>query len=267
MKMNSSKILVVDDEAPIRNMLKMALNRVGYKVITATCAEEALDILAQDQIPVIFIDLGLDTMDGFELCERVRKDDSDAMIYALSGHAGLFDPQDFKEAGFDGYEAKPMIIENILEIVKDSFERIELLAKKSSVKVIKRILVIDDDDQLRKMLRKMLEYEGYAVSEASSGEEGCIRYSEQPADLIITDLVMPGKSGIETAVAIKEDYPDAKFILMSGCDWYGIDAEFEVAKSLGALTIKKPFEKKNMLTAIKQMQNLILFSMRLLYIF
>jgi YesN/AraC family two-component response regulator len=50
---------------------------------------------------------------------------------------------------------------------------------------------------------------------------------------------MPGKSGIETAVAIKGKYPDAKFILMSGCDWYGIDAEFEVAKSLGALTIKK----------------------------
>ena len=148
-----------------------------------------------------------------------------------------------------------MIINNLSKIIKDFFERIELLAKKSSTKVIKRILIIDDDDQIRKTLRKMLEREGYRVSEASSGEEGCIRFSEQPADLIITDLVMSGKNGIETAVAIKEEYSDAKFILMSGCDWYGIDAEFEVAKSLGAITLKKPFERKIIREAIKQMQN------------
>ncbi len=264
--MSNNKILVVDDEASIRNMLKMALNRIGYEVRIAKGAEEALEILEQDQIPVIFIDLGLDTMDGFELCELVRKDDPEAMIYALSGHAGLFDPKDFIDAGFDGYETKPIEIEKLYKIVKESFERIDQLAKKSTVKVIKQILIIDDDDQLRRMLRRMLEHDGYTVSEASSGEEGCIRYSEQPADLIITDLVMPGKSGIETAMDIKEEYPDAKFIIMSGCDWYGIDAEFEVAKSLGALTIKKPFEKKNMLTAIKQMQNLILFSMCIFYI-
>ena len=66
---------------------------------------------------------------------------------------------------------------------------------------------------------------------------------------------MPGKSGIETAVDIKEKYPDAKFILMSGCDWYGIDAEFEVAHTLGAYTLKKPFEKNSLLTAVKQIQN------------
>ena len=181
------------------------------------------------------------------------------MIFALSGHAGLFDPQDFKDAGFDGYNTKPIKIENLYKIVKESFERIEQLAKESTAKIIKHILIIDDDDQLRKMLRNMLENEGYTVSEASSGEEGCIGYFEKPADLIITDLVMPGKSGIETAVAIKEEHPEAKFILMSGCDWYGIDVEFEVAESLGAITVKKPFKRKSILTAINQIQNLILF--------
>ena len=265
--MVSNKILIVDDEAPIRNMLKMALSRVGYQVRVAGGAEEALDILEQGKMPVIFIDLGLDTMDGFELCELIRKDDPDAMIFALSGHAGLFDPQDFKDAGFNGYEAKPMIMENIFKIVKESFERLELLEKKSSVKEIKRILIIDDDDQIRKMLRKMLERDGYSVSEASSGEEGCILYSEQPADLIITDLVMTGKSGIETAVAIREKYPEAKFILMSGCDWYGIDAEFNIAKSLGALTLRKPIERKIITDTIKQMQNLAILGICILSLY
>jgi YesN/AraC family two-component response regulator len=80
--------------------------------------------------------------------------------------------------------------------------------------------------------------------EASSGEEGCIRYFEQPVDLIITDIVMGGKNGIETALDIKETNPEAKFILVSGCSWHWIDAEFEMAHALGAQTLKKPFERK-----------------------
>ena len=205
--MMNNKILIVDDEAAIRNLLRMALGRNGYEVLEAPEAEKALEILEQEQIPVLFIDLGLETMNGFEWCERVRKDHPEAIIYALSGHAGLFEPQDFKVAGFDGFEAKPIVIENIYKIIKDSFEQIDRMAKNSSVKDIKRILVIDDDNQIREMLRQILEHEGYTVSDASSGEEGHIRFSEQPADLIIADLVMPGKSGIETALAIRENTP------------------------------------------------------------
>ncbi len=252
--MTNNKILIVDDEATIRNLLKVALGKKGYEVLEAPGAEDALEILEQEQIPVILIDLGLETMNGFELCERVRKDHPEAIIYALSGHVGLFGPQDFSEAGFNGFEAKPIVIENIYKIVKDSFEQIDRLAKNSSAKDIKRILVIDDDNQIREMLRQILEHEGYTVSDASSGEEGHIRFSEQPADLIIADLVMPGKSGIETALAIKEEYPTVNIILMSGCDWYGLDAEFEVAKALGAVTMKKPFQRKSILKAIKQIQ-------------
>ena len=108
-------------------------------------------------------------------------------------------------------------------------------------------MIIEDDNQFRKVLRQILEHESYTVSDASSGEEGYIRFSEKPADLIIADLVMPGKSGIETVLAIKEEYPTVNVILMSGCDWYGIDAEFEVAKALGAITKKNLFNENQSL--------------------
>ena len=55
----------------------------------------------------MFIDLGLETMNGFELCENIRKNNPDAIIYALTGYAGLFGPQEILEAGFDDYFAKP----------------------------------------------------------------------------------------------------------------------------------------------------------------
>lgn len=255
MERKSKKILVVDDEAPIRDLLQMALNEVGYQVSTVSSAEKALEILTHDQFPVIFIDLGLETMDGFELCERIKKDNPNTIIYALSGYTGLFNPSDFKEAGFDGYDSKPVNIQNIFKIVTDSFQRINQLAKRAPLRAINRILVIDDEDPFRKMLRSMLENEGYKVFEASCGEEGCRIYSNQVVDLVITDIVMNGISGIETALEIKENYPDARFIVISGGNWYGADAEFEMANVLGAPTLKKPFDRKALLHAIGQLQN------------
>jgi len=78
------------------------------------------------------------------------------------------------------------------------------------------------------------------------------RYTEKPFDLVITDIVMPGKEGIESIVDIKNFDPGAKIIAISGAGWYGADAEFEVAKTLGAQTLRKPFEHEDLLDAISQ---------------
>ena len=94
------KILVVDDEAAIREMLTTAFTRAGYAAFTAVNGEQALEILKQESIPLMFIDLGLQTMTGFELCERIRQKKRDAIIYALTGYAGLFERQEFLEDFF-----------------------------------------------------------------------------------------------------------------------------------------------------------------------
>lgn len=252
--MEEKTILVVDDERTVREMLEMAFDRAGYSVRLATSAEEALDILKQESIPLMFIDLGLEKMNGFELCEHIRKDSPDAIIYALTGYAGLFGEHEIAEAGFDGYFAKPVRVETLYQITKDSFEK---LNRVNSRKVIKRILVVDDEEQVRKMLRKMLEREGYEVVEAADGNEAINRHSEQSFDLIITDIIMPGKEGIETIIEIKNNDPEAQFIVVSGSCWYGSDVEFDMAKILDAKILRKPFEREALLNVIKQMQDSI----------
>ncbi len=67
------------------------------------------------------------------------------------------------------------------------------------------ILVIDDDEQGRDMLRQMLETAGYDVLEAADGEEGSKVYRENEPDLVITDIIMPFKGGLETIMNIKKD--------------------------------------------------------------
>jgi YesN/AraC family two-component response regulator len=101
----------------------------------------------------------------------------------------------------------------------------------------------------------MLELEGYTVIEAPDGEEGIRRQSEQPADLIIIDIIMPGKDGIDTMLDIKDAFPEVKFIIVSGAIGYVPEAKLDMAKILGAHTLKKPFERKEVIKVIEQLQN------------
>lgn len=146
------KILVVDDEPSILYMLDSAFGKVGYSVFLAANATEAFEILKQQSIPLMFIDLGLEPMNGFELCENVRKDNPDAVIYALTGYAGLFGPHEILEAGFDDYFAKPFKFKELYQNVEEAFKKLDRL---SEIKAINRILIVDDDDKFRKMLRKL----------------------------------------------------------------------------------------------------------------
>ena len=123
--MEDKKILIVDDEDTIRSILDEAFSKAGYCVRLAADAEEALQALRREYIPVIFVDLGLKEMNGFELCRVIRKDIPSAFIYAFSGNAELFRPYEDCGAGFDDYFAKPVSLKTLYKIAKDSFEKLQ----------------------------------------------------------------------------------------------------------------------------------------------
>jgi len=117
-----------------------------------------------------------------------------------------------------------------------------------------RILVIDDDVQVLATLRKMLEREGYEVETASDGMQGIKCYRENPADLIITDLIMPEKEGIETIMELRRDFPDVKIIAMSGGGRNNPNAYLGIADHLGVqYTFAKPVEWKEFLKAVQDL--------------
>lgn len=79
-----------------------------------------------------------------------------------------------------------------------------------------RILLIDDEEDLRSLLRQMLMQAGHEVFDAANGEDGLKLYRATPADLIITDILMPGKGGLDLLVELHRDYPQARVIAISG---------------------------------------------------
>lgn len=117
-----------------------------------------------------------------------------------------------------------------------------------------RILVIDDNDEFRKLFRIMLEKSGYEVVEASDGDEAIKLYDRQPADLVVSDLIMPGKEGVQTMVELRRMFPGVRIIAMSGGGFEGPDDYLESARLVGGAvrTFAKPFKFDEMLQAIKE---------------
>lgn len=112
------------------------------------------------------------------------------------------------------------------------------------------ILVIDDEEIIRVLLRSALEGEGYEVTEAANGREGLDLYRQKPSNLIITDILMPEMSGLDMLLELTREFLDAKVIAVSGA---GEEKNvLDVAKLLGARqTFKKPFSIPDVLDAVR----------------
>ncbi|MDQ1239499.1 MAG: hypothetical protein QG577_1685 [Thermodesulfobacteriota bacterium] len=116
------------------------------------------------------------------------------------------------------------------------------------------ILVIDDDQHVRGMLRTVLEDFGYKVLEAPDGNIGVQLFSENRVDLIITDIIMPDKEGLETIREIKASSPDAKIIAISGGAKVGPGTYLKLAERLGAQRVfEKPIQISVLLSSIAEL--------------
>ncbi len=126
------KILIVDDEASIRDLFQSAFNELGYSVHLAENGDQALHILKQQDIDLIFLDLKLFGMNGIELCRQIKKHKPVSIIYAITGWTGLFDVEECREAGFDDYFTKPFQLDVLFKAVEDAFEKLGRWKKRYS---------------------------------------------------------------------------------------------------------------------------------------
>jgi CheY-like chemotaxis protein len=116
-----------------------------------------------------------------------------------------------------------------------------------------RVLIIDDEVEIRTLVQHVLIGAGYDTAMAGDGREGLEIQRKQPADLIITDLIMPGQEGLETIIEIRRLFPKTKIIAMSGGGHGGVLDFLPMASQLGAArTLAKPFTHEGLLTAVRE---------------
>ena len=114
-----------------------------------------------------------------------------------------------------------------------------------------RILIVEDDENLRALLKSALSSEGHEVTEAADGGAALKHLAQTPADLVVTDMLMPGKEGVETIVEIRRNLPQTKIIAISG----GLrGSKFDIlrmAEKVGAhRSMAKPFSMGEIIQAV-----------------
>ncbi len=181
---NGSAVLVIEDDATVRQLLEGVLTDEGYRVVTAAGDANTVELARQMHPDAITLDLALPSLAGWNLLAAIKADSelSDVPVIVLlvvEEAAGV-------PLGATDYLTKPV-----------QRERLVGLLRKHCQDGTAPVLVVEDDAGTREMLQRMLEREGFTVTEAADGRAGLARVAEQRPSLILLDLLMPQMNGFE----------------------------------------------------------------------
>lgn len=116
------------------------------------------------------------------------------------------------------------------------------------------VLIVEDDKELREMLKMSLQRRGFAVQVAENGKEAISHFKPLLTDLVVTDLIMPEEDGLKVVIKLRELKPTIKIIAISGGGKVGPGSYLNLAKALGADAIySKPFSIKDLIVKIEQL--------------
>jgi hypothetical protein len=236
-------ILVVEDQDDLRKMAQVILESYGYRVLEAANAGEAL--LHSERyagpIQLMLADVVMPGMTGPELADRLRALRPEMAVVFMSGYSetaitdrGILDVS-------DSYLTKPFSPEALAAKVRKVL---------GPPRPAGTVLVVDDEAGFRSLLQKILSGVGYAVLEASDGEEALQVVRACNLDLVLTDLSMPVQDGLETIKILRQERPELKIIAVSG----RFGAEFlRTAELLGArASLTKPIRPDELLETVRR---------------
>lgn len=120
---------------------------------------------------------------------------------------------------------------------------------------MKTILLVEDEDMLRGLIRELLEIKGYAVLEASQGVEAIdlLRQKGEPVDLVLTDVVMPHMSGSELVERLRKEQPTLRVIFMSGYTGANNAAIHKSLEMPGVAFLQKPFRLNALISQVEEL--------------
>ncbi|MBI4834817.1 MAG: response regulator [Planctomycetes bacterium] len=213
------KVLVVDDDPEIRDLLYRVLTKENYQVATMPSGSAALEYLKNQRPDIILLDQRMPGMDGLETLKQIREFDKDLPTIMLTGY-GTADLEiaalkmgmsDFLRKG----SSAPKLLKTMDEVIK---KQKAIQAGKQPKQGGGNIIIVDDEAEIRQLMEKFLLRQGYTVRNARSGEEALeiLKKGEFKPDLILMDIKLTGMDGLVTLKEIKKLNNALGVIVVSG---------------------------------------------------
>jgi DNA-binding NtrC family response regulator len=228
-------VLVVDDNKDLLMTFSMILKRRGFYVDTAPNGVSAVDKYKERGYDVTLMDIVMPEMNGVEAFRKIREMDPGATVILMTAYSEEEMIRAAKSEGAHSVIHKPI--------------RIEMIKKAADSQTI---LIVDDDEDICQTLTKALEWHGYSVITAGSGEEAINIAREKTCQIAFIDIKLPDIDGLETFLRLKEINPGILTIMMTGFRNEVKDA-LDKARAASAVTcLYKPFAPSEVADLVKK---------------
>jgi DNA-binding response OmpR family regulator len=265
------KILVVEDSLVTRKVITRTLVANGYEIFEAKNAFEALSGIEEKKPDMILLDIILPGKDGYEILEEIRQKPifERTPVIMLTSRDGLFDKLKGKVSSADEYLTKPFQPDELLTVVRKHFSmtRDDVLSDNTAtidqepvteeevpaIDALKaKILIVEDSMVTRKVIARTLVARGYDVFEAKNSFEALAGIEQKKPDLILLDIILPGKDGYEILEEIKQKpmFEETPVVMLTSRDGLFDKLKGKVSGANEYLT--KPFQPDELLTVVRK---------------
>ena len=252
-----TRILIVDDEKEVRDVLARMLKGAGFEVLKAASGEQALQLADTTRVDLVITDLWMPGMNGVEVLQELEKRRLGVEVVVLSGHVTEATRQKMDSLGAFAVLTKPFGFSELLSTVREAMKsdrtaRTLIAGIKADEPEKPRVLVADDEPEFRHVVSRALERAGYEVEDAADGAEACEKMLASDFALVLMDINMPRMGGIEAIKEASRVCPGAFFVVITG---EATAEETQEAISAGAYKcLRKPIDLHELVAELPKLE-------------
>lgn len=214
-----SRILIANADHKFSEVLRSVLTAYHHEVVMARTGEEALKLFETRHPALVLLDLALLGKRGLEVLAQIRARSPHLPVIILSGEIGMEAEALAREMGVTDILRKRLKMDVIMQAVNHTLQQAGHPAKAASAvaKPTKTatILIVDDEPEIGAMVGEFLGRRGYRTTIAYSGEEALAKVKQEPPDLVLLDIYMPGINGVEVLRQLQQSHPSVGVIMLT----------------------------------------------------
>ncbi|MBX3438232.1 MAG: response regulator [Planctomycetaceae bacterium] len=229
-------MLIVDDEPGMRRTLSRVMQARGCTIETAEDGLQAVAIATEFRPDCVLMDLRMPQMNGLEALRRIREVCPNAFVVLMTAFSDTGVTSEAREEGAIDVLAKPLDLDALTALVERAADE-------------PPVLVIDDDDAFCRSLHRILTSQGFNVEVSLSVEDALRRFQRRPRGIVLLDMHLDGRSGLDVMQELRRQNPEIAVILISGHD--EMCEQMRAAVGRGAASwLTKPLDIDRLLATI-----------------